>query len=196
MKPSRQLHVQVNNRNTRTRREICSKLLRKTQEQRYWRSFGVFIVSFEHISKYVSLLFLLFTYYLLWPGKCGLGRWLRIFSHLLKKSLQKTLISVWWPLPNALNLKSLVFWRLEGIEFFKKIYLKKVKNIVKLEYVYTSFLCKLNKAHSILIQKNWVPYLFQLAITPWLLPLSKEVSNFDKIFLKKYFFSMSTQRVR
>ena len=40
----------VNNRNTRTRREICSKLTTKTPKQRKWRRSGVFIVNFEHIS--------------------------------------------------------------------------------------------------------------------------------------------------
>ena len=40
----------VNNRNTRTRCEICSKLTIKTPGRCHWRWFGVFIVSFEHIS--------------------------------------------------------------------------------------------------------------------------------------------------
>ena len=39
----------VNNRNTRTRSEVCSKLTVKTQERRQWRRSGVFIVNFEHI---------------------------------------------------------------------------------------------------------------------------------------------------
>ena len=50
----------VNNRNTRTRCEICSKLTTKTPEPRYWRRSGVFIVNFEHISHLV-LVFLLLT---------------------------------------------------------------------------------------------------------------------------------------
>ena len=40
----------VNNRNTKTRCEICSKLTIKTPERHYWRRSGVFIVNFEHIS--------------------------------------------------------------------------------------------------------------------------------------------------
>ena len=40
----------VNNRNTRTRCEICSKLTIKTPERRQWRRSGFFIVNFEHIS--------------------------------------------------------------------------------------------------------------------------------------------------
>ena len=43
----------VNNRNTRKRCEICSKLIIKTSEWRHWchwRPSGVFIVNFEHIS--------------------------------------------------------------------------------------------------------------------------------------------------
>ena len=48
----------VNNRNTRTRFEICSKLTIKTTERRQWRHSRVFIVNFEHIS-HPSLNFLL-----------------------------------------------------------------------------------------------------------------------------------------
>ena len=51
----------VNNRNTRTRCEICSKLTIKTPERRQERlNFGVFIVNFEHIS-YLVLVLLLST---------------------------------------------------------------------------------------------------------------------------------------
>ena len=50
--------LKVNNRNTRTRREICSKLTIKITERRQWHRFGVFIVNFEHIS-HLSLVFLL-----------------------------------------------------------------------------------------------------------------------------------------
>ena len=39
----------VNNRNTRVRCEICSKLIIKTKEQRQWRPSSVFAISFEHI---------------------------------------------------------------------------------------------------------------------------------------------------
>ena len=52
--------LKVNNRNTRTRHEICSKLTIKTPERRQWRPSGVFIVTFEHISQLV-LEFLLLT---------------------------------------------------------------------------------------------------------------------------------------
>ena len=52
--------LKVNNRNTRTRCEICSKLTIKTSERRHWRRFGIFIVNFEHIS-HVVLVFVLLT---------------------------------------------------------------------------------------------------------------------------------------
>ena len=52
--------LKANNRNTRTRCEICSKLTIKTPEQRRRRS-GVFILNFEHISHLV-LVFLLLTF--------------------------------------------------------------------------------------------------------------------------------------
>ena len=43
----------VNNINTRTRSEICSKLTIKTPKRRKMRRSGVFIVNFEHISHLV-----------------------------------------------------------------------------------------------------------------------------------------------
>ena len=51
--------LKVNNRNTRTRRKICSKLTIKTPERCRRRS-GVFIVNIEHIS-HLALVFLLLT---------------------------------------------------------------------------------------------------------------------------------------
>ena len=50
----------VNDRNTRTRCDICSKLTIKTPKRRHWRRSGVLIVNFEHISHPI-LLFLLLT---------------------------------------------------------------------------------------------------------------------------------------
>ena len=47
----------VNNRNTRTRCEICSKLTIKTPERCQWPRSGVFIVNFEHISHIVLVFF-------------------------------------------------------------------------------------------------------------------------------------------
>ena len=49
----------VNNRNTRKRYEICSKLTLKTPQQRHCRRSGVFIVNFERIS-HLFLAFQLF----------------------------------------------------------------------------------------------------------------------------------------
>ena len=51
--------LKVNNRNTRARCEICSKLIIKTPERRQWRRSGVFIVNFEQISNLVLVLLLL-----------------------------------------------------------------------------------------------------------------------------------------
>ena len=50
----------ANNRNTRKRCEICSKLTTKTPERCHWRRSGVFIVNFEHVF-YLFLVFLLLT---------------------------------------------------------------------------------------------------------------------------------------
>ena len=49
--PAGNYMFKVNNRNTRKRCEICSKLTIKTPERRHhWHRSGVFIVNFEHIS--------------------------------------------------------------------------------------------------------------------------------------------------
>ena len=61
--------LKVNNINTRTKWEICSKLIIKIPERRYWRHSGIFIVNFEHISHLV-LVFLLLTL----KCNCWLGR--------------------------------------------------------------------------------------------------------------------------
>ena len=65
--PADNYMFKVNNRNTRTRYEICSKLTMKTPEQCHWRRFSVFIVNFEHISHLV-LAFLLLTLSRQMPG--------------------------------------------------------------------------------------------------------------------------------
>ena len=60
MIPAGNYMFKVNNRNTRTRCEICSNLAMKTPERRQWRHSGIFIVNFEHIS-YLILVFVLLT---------------------------------------------------------------------------------------------------------------------------------------
>ena len=40
--------LKVNDRNTKTRDEICSKLTIEIPERRQWRRSGIFIVNFEH----------------------------------------------------------------------------------------------------------------------------------------------------
>ena len=51
--------LKVNNKNTKTRYEICSKLTIKIREQHQWHHSGIFIVNFEHISHLVLVLLLL-----------------------------------------------------------------------------------------------------------------------------------------
>ena len=53
-------NFKVNNRNTRAKCEVCSKLTIMASEWRQWRRRGVFVVTFEHISQLV-LVFLLLT---------------------------------------------------------------------------------------------------------------------------------------
>ena len=61
--------LRVNNRNTKTRCEICSKLTIKTPERCCWHRSSVFIVNFEDISHPI-LAFLFLT----WTCNCRLGR--------------------------------------------------------------------------------------------------------------------------
>ena len=65
--------LKVNNRNTRTRCEICSKLTIKIPERRHWRRSDIFIVNFEHIS-YLVLVFLLLTLNIYLPAGLKSGR--------------------------------------------------------------------------------------------------------------------------
>ena len=58
--PAGNYMFKVNNRNTRTRCETCSKLTVKIPERRQWRRSGIFVVKFKHISQLV-LVFLLST---------------------------------------------------------------------------------------------------------------------------------------
>ena len=58
--PAGNYMFKVNNRNTRARCEICSKLTIKTPERPHLHCSDVFIVNFEHISHLV-LVFLLLT---------------------------------------------------------------------------------------------------------------------------------------
>ena len=60
IKPAGNKMFKVNNRNSRTRCEICSKLTIKVPERRHWRRSDIFIVNLEHIS-HLALLFLLLT---------------------------------------------------------------------------------------------------------------------------------------
>ena len=58
--PAGNYMFKVNDRNTKTRCEICSKLTIKIPERRHWRRSVIFIINFEYISHLV-LVFLLLT---------------------------------------------------------------------------------------------------------------------------------------
>ena len=57
--PAGDYMFQVNNRNTRIKCKICSKLTIKTPERRQWRHSSVFIVNLEHVSHHVIAFLLL-----------------------------------------------------------------------------------------------------------------------------------------
>ena len=56
IRPAGNYILKVNNRNTRTRCEICSKLTIKIPKRRQWRRYGIFIVNSEHIT-HLALVF-------------------------------------------------------------------------------------------------------------------------------------------
>ena len=88
--------LKVNNRNTRTRCEICSNLTIKTPEWRQWRGSGVFIVDFEHISQLV-LVFLLWTLNILLPARFPfLWRWPSYRCHYRLACLLSLTLSTWF----------------------------------------------------------------------------------------------------
>ena len=95
----------VNNRNTGTNCEICSKLTIKAPEQCYWRRSVVFIVNFEHIS-HLFLVLLLLTSNKEMLAKFPLKIIKRFTTYGLIVSWQckKYHISTWW--------WELFFWRL------------------------------------------------------------------------------------
>ena len=57
--PAGNYMFKVNNRNTRTRYEICSKLTIKTRERDQYLRSSVFNVTFKHISHLVLVVLLL-----------------------------------------------------------------------------------------------------------------------------------------
>ena len=58
--PGDNFMLKINNRNTKTRCEMCSELTLKIPERRHWRRSGVGTVNFELIS-HLDLVFLLLT---------------------------------------------------------------------------------------------------------------------------------------
>ena len=62
--PAGNYMFKVNNRNTRRRCEICSKLTIKVSERRQSRCSGVFIVNFKHISHLVLVFLLLIDFHM------------------------------------------------------------------------------------------------------------------------------------
>ena len=103
--------LKVNNRNTRTRCEICSKLTIKTPEQR-WRCSGVFMVNFEHISQLV-LVFLLLTLNMYLPAEISL---------CCRRIAQ----------PLALDLKEWVYETFEILKMYALWSNKKCQNVIYL----------------------------------------------------------------
>ena len=61
--------LRVDNRKTRTRCEICSKITIKQPERRHWRRSGVFIVKFD--ISHLALVFLLLTLNMQLPSGKG-----------------------------------------------------------------------------------------------------------------------------
>ena len=69
----------VNNINTRTKGEICSKLTIKTPERRHWRCSGLFIVNLEHSTPF----FIVFIIYFEHGNVC----WVSFYCFLTSNTL-------------------------------------------------------------------------------------------------------------
>ena len=83
--PAGNYMFKVNNRNTRTDCEICSKLTVKAPERSYWRRSGVFIANFEHIS-HLFLVSLLLTLNMQLPA----GNEMHVFTNKSKDTWRKS----------------------------------------------------------------------------------------------------------
>ena len=111
----------VNNRNIRTRCEICTELTIKTPERRQWRRSAVLIVNFEHTS-HLALVLLYVN-----------ADWVLTIFKKKEKSVWGNLemFSVfWW----AIRLISLQCIGRSGTNFFKK---KLAKSNMLLKLVHT-----------------------------------------------------------
>ena len=96
----------VNNRNARTRCEICSKLTIKTPQRRGWRRCGVFIVNFEQISHLV-VVFILLT----------LSRYMPAGIYLMTRIclILQSAIQIFWQIPASekqehCHTKNFIWW--------------------------------------------------------------------------------------
>ena len=94
--PAGNYTFKVNNRNTRTKCEICSKLTIKTPERRHWRRSGAFIVNFEHISHFV-LVFLSLTLSRQMPAGIKFGSYARdtdpfVYRENFNQKLTRTIL--------------------------------------------------------------------------------------------------------
>ena len=108
--PAGNYMFKVNNTNSRTRCEICSKLTIKTPERRHWHRSGVFIVNFEHILQLV-LVFLLLTLSRSMPAGFALFNPFRNTGRAFSRTLLSTTV--------APNLMSRVFKKTFSSEMFK-----------------------------------------------------------------------------
>ena len=89
--PTGNYMFKVNNRNPRTRCEICSKLTIKTPERRQWRRSGVVIVNFERISPLPVFLLLTLSGHM--PAElCFCLLIFFIYEKNVVRSVKKTLI--------------------------------------------------------------------------------------------------------
>ena len=95
--PANIYRYKINNRNTRKKFEVCSKLTIKTLEWRSWRPSGIFVFNIEHLS-HLLVMFLL----LLYTGKYMLGLFWSMIS-------EKGAPEIWNDFAKSLE-KNKVFW--------------------------------------------------------------------------------------
>ena len=122
----------VNNRNTRARCKICSKLTIKTPERRHWRNSAVFIVNFEHIS-HLLLVFILLNLSRWMPAGCFslIKETNRLLSTGMSNIYLKVTIEKKWPTQNFdfLSLKSSSSGQLLGSSNWRR-YITEFSNLL------------------------------------------------------------------
>ena len=102
--------LKVNNRNTRARYEICSKLTIIISERRQWRPSSIFMVNFEHISHLVLVFYIVNFEHVIAGRECSFRDYLRLVTLSYDRVVRALVVKCCWlkfnvtrPLPRSVN---------------------------------------------------------------------------------------------